>query len=70
MNNGKASLNIWDQMALLNQLTLCNILNSRNNLGAPELRATVASKSYEQRDNALVFLECNAEELAGLADGC
>ena len=56
-------------MALFNQLTLCNILNGRNNLGTPELRAAVASMSEEQKDNALIFLECNTEELAGLPDG-
>ena len=55
-------------MALLNQLTLCNIFNGRNNLGTPELRATVASMSEEQKDDALVFLEYNNEELAGLPD--
>ena len=27
-NNGNASQNIWDQMALFNQLTLRNILNA------------------------------------------
>ena len=68
-NNGNASQNIWDQMALFNQLTLRNILNGRNNLGTPELRAAVAAMTDEQRDDALVFLECNTEELAGLPDG-
>ena len=68
-NNGNASQNIWDQMALFNQLTLHNILNGRNNLGTPELRAAVAALLDEQRDNALVFLECDTEELAGLPDG-
>ena len=57
-------------MAQFNQLTLCNILNGRNNLGTPELRAAVAAMTDEQRDDALVFLECNTEELAGLPDGC
>ena len=52
-----------------NKLTLRNILNGRNNLSTPELRATVAAMSDEQRDDALVFLECNTEELAGLPDG-
>ena len=55
-------------MALFNQLTLPNILNSRNNLGTLELRAAVASMSEEQKDDALVFLKCNTEELAGLPD--
>ena len=32
----------------------------------PELRAAVASIGEEQKDNALVFLECNMEELDGL----
>ena len=68
-NNGNTSQNIWDQMALFNQLTLRNILNGRNNLGTPELRAAVAAMTDEQRDNALVFLECNTKELAGLPDG-
>ena len=67
--NGNASQNIWDQMTLFNQLTLCNILNGRNNLGATELRTAMAAMLYEQRDNALVFLEYNTEELAGLPDG-
>ena len=68
-NNGNNSQNIWDQMALFNQLTLRNILNKRNDLGTPELRAAVASMSEEQKDDALVFLECNTEELAGLPNG-
>ena len=55
-NNSNTSQNIWDQMALFNQLTLCNILNGRNNLGTLELRAAVASMSEEQKDDALVFL--------------
>ena len=65
-NNSNNSQNIWDQMALFNQLTLRNILNSRDNLGTPELRAAVASMSEGQKDDALVFLKCNTEELAGL----
>ena len=68
-NNSSNSQNIWDQMALFNQLTLCNIPNSRNNLGTPELRAAAASMSEEQRDDTLVFLECNTDELANLLDG-
>ena len=68
-NNSNNSQNIWDQMALFNQLTLCNILNGRNNLGTPKLRAAVASMSEEQKDEALVFLECNTEELAGYPNG-
>ena len=69
-NNSISAQNIWDQMALFNQLTLRNILNGRNNLGTPKLRATLAAMSDEQRDDALVFLECITEELAGLNDGC
>ena len=68
-NNGNNSQNIWDQMALFNQLTLLNILNGRNDLGTLELRAAVASMSEKQKDDALVFLECNTEELAGLPNG-
>ena len=67
--NSNNAQNIWDQMSLFNQLTLHNILNGRNDLGTPELRAAVAAMSDEQRDNALVFLEYNTEELAGLPDG-
>ena len=68
-DNGNNSQNIWDQMTLFNWLTLCNILNGRNSLGTPELRAAVASMTEEQKDDALVFLECNTEELAGLPNG-
>ena len=67
--NNNTSQNIWDQMALFNQLTLRNILNGRDDLGTPELRAAVAAMTDEQRDDALVFLECNTEELVGLPDG-
>ena len=41
-SNSNFAQNIWDQMALFNQLTLRNILNGRNNLGTTELRAAVA----------------------------
>ena len=68
-NNGNSAQNIWDQMSLFNQLTLCNILNGRNDLGTPEIRTAVAAMTDEQGDNALVFLECNTEELAGLPVG-
>ena len=68
-NNGNNSQNIWDQMALFNQLTLQNILNGRNDLGTLELRAAVASMSEEQKDDTLVFLKCNTEELACLPNG-
>ena len=43
VNNNNIRQNIWDQMALLDQLTLCNILKGRTNLGTPELKAAVAS---------------------------
>ena len=69
-NNGTVSQNAWNQIKLFNQLTLCYILNGRNDLGTPELRAAVASMSEEQKDDVLVFLECNTEELAGLPNGC
>ena len=69
-NNSISAQNIWYQMALFNQLTLRNILNGRNNLGTPEFRAAVAAMTDEQRDDALVFLEYNTEELAGKPDGC
>ena len=71
MNNNNINISqiIWDQMVLFNQLTLCNILNTRNNFRTPELRAAVASMSEEQKDDALVFLDCNTEKLAGHPDG-
>ena len=68
-NNGNASQNIWNQMALFNQLTIRNIVNGRNNLGTPESRSNVAAVLEEQRDNALVFLDCNTDNLAGPPDG-
>ena len=68
-NNSNSAQNIWDQMALLNQLTLRNILNGWSDLSTPEIRAAVAAMTDEQRDNTLVFLECNTEELAGLPNG-
>ena len=69
-NNCNASQKIWDQIALFNQLTLHNILSGRNNLSTPELRAKVASILDEQRDDDIVFLKCNTEELAGLSVNC
>ena len=69
-NNGNNSQNNWDQMALFNQLTIRNILDGKNYLGTPELRATVAAKTDEQRDGPLLFLKCNTEELAGLPNSC
>ena len=67
--NGNVGQKTRVQMALSNQLTLCNNLNGRNNLGFPELKAAMASKSNDQRDDAFVFLECNKKELAGLPNG-
>ena len=54
-NKGNTSQNIWNQMALFNQLTLCYILNGRNDLGIPESRAAAAAMTDEQKDNTLVF---------------
>ena len=68
-NNGIPCQNIWDQMALFNQLTICNILNRRNDLGKPEPRAAIASMSEEKKDDVLCFLGCNTEKLAGLPNG-
>ena len=56
-------------MALFNQLTICNNLNGRNNLGTPEFSAAMAAMTDEQRDNTLVFLEFNTEELKGYLIG-
>ena len=67
--NGSTRQNIWDLMAQFNPLTLRIILNGRNILGSPELRASVAAMTDEKRDNTLGFLEFNTEELAGLLDG-
>ena len=36
----------------------------------PELVAAVASMYEKQKDNVLVFLECNLEELAELLNDC
>ena len=49
-----------------NHLTLCSILNDQIDQVTPELRADVASMTGEQKDNVLVFLDCNKEELARL----
>ena len=49
-NNGKTSQSIQDQVALFNQLTLHNILNGRNDLGTPKLKATKAAMTDEQMD--------------------
>ena len=38
-------------LALFSQLTLHKILNGRDSLGTPELRATVAAMKNEQMDN-------------------
>ena len=61
--------NVWNQMVLFNQLTLRNILNRQKDLGTPKMRAAVASLTSEQRDNAICFLKCSTEGLAGLPDG-
>ena len=61
--------NVWDQMVLFNQLTLRIILNRREGLGTPKLRAAVAYLTSEQRDNVIFFLEWSTKELAGLPDG-
>ena len=55
---------------MINQLTICNILNSQNDLGTPEIRAAVASMIEKKKDYVLVFLKYNTEELYGLPDGC
>ena len=68
-NNGIPIQNVWNQMALFNQLTLQNIHNGCNYLGTPELRAAIASMTKVHKDNVLVFLECNTEKLAGFPNG-
>ena len=57
-------------MVLFNQFTWINILNGRDDLGTPELKAAVALILDKQRDDALVFLKCYTEELSDLPDGC
>ena len=69
-NNGNSSQIVWNYMKLFNQLTLWNILNNQNDLRTPELRTAVASKTEEQKNNVLIFLECNKERLAGLPNSC
>ena len=61
--------NVWDQMVLINQLTLRNILNGKRELGTPKLRDAVASLTSEQRDNTICLLKSSTKELAGLPDG-
>ena len=39
-------------------------------MGTPDLRAAMAAMTDEQKENSLVLLECNTEELVGLPDGC
>ena len=67
-NNDNTNQNIWDQMALFNQLNLRTILNGRNEFSTPELRAAMAAMLDEQRNNTLVFLKFNNEVLSGLPD--
>ena len=55
-NNTK---NVWDQMVLFNQLTLANILNGREDLSTPKLRAAVAALTSEQWDSTIRFLNCS-----------
>ena len=61
--------NEWDKMVLFNQLTLCNIYNKQEDLGAPKLKAAVASLASKQRENTICFLKCSTKKLSGLPDG-
>ena len=61
--------NIWDTIVFLNQLTLRNILNGRDDLGTPEVRMAVAALTEEQKVDALLFLNNNIEALAALPSG-
>ena len=61
--------NIWDTMVLFNQLTLRNILNGRDDLGAPKVCMVVAALAEEQKADALLFLNNNIEALAALLSG-
>ena len=54
---------------MLNQLTLHNISNVKNNLCNPELRAALSSITDEQRGKALLFKQ-NTKELDEVPDGC
>ena len=46
------------------------VLNNNNNNNASQnIWDQMALMTDEQRDDALLFLECNTEELAGLSDG-
>ena len=63
------SNNVWDQMALFNQLALRNIFKGCEDLGTAELRATVAALTNKQRDDAVCFLINETKELAGLPNG-
>ena len=55
-------------MVSIKKLTLCNILNGREDLGSPKLRAAVAALTSEQSEDTSCFLKCSTEELAGLPD--
>ena len=57
-------------MELFNQLTIHKSSLFKNDLGTPGLRAAVASMTEESKDNVLVFLKFNKEELAELPNGC
>ena len=56
-------------MVFFNQLIMRNILNGHEDLGAPELRADVATFTNEQHDDTICFLMHESEQLAGLSNG-
>lgn len=58
-----------NKVGAVNQIFLCNIFNSQNDLRTPEQIAGVVSTKEEQNGNVLVFLKFNMEELARLLNG-
>ena len=60
---------IWYWIALLDQLTLYNALNGREDLGTEELRAVATTLTNEKQNNSICFLMHETEEFAGLPDG-
>ena len=52
-----------------NKLALYNILNSYEDLGSAELRASVAALANEQHDYTVCFLIHETENLDGLPNG-
>lgn len=53
-------------MALVNQLTMYNILNKQENLGTPQLKARMSAITSEQMEYTACFLKFDTKGLACL----